>query len=65
MSYQIDMENVVIGRNNATNFGAWLLRLILKADFHNLELLRKGFPNAVRTVEHWRRESNIPDLPYD
>ena len=64
MSYRIDMDNIVKGRRE-DNFGSILLRLAMKADSHNLELIRKGFPNAVETVEHWRETSNILDLPYD
>jgi len=65
MSYQIDMDNIAKGRIKETNFSSILLRLVMKADSHNLELISKGFPNAVETVEHWRKTSKILDLPYD
>jgi hypothetical protein len=67
MSYQIDMINITKGRKEESNFGTLLLRLIMKADQHNLRLLQKGFPNAVETVEHWLASpiEEILDLPYD
>jgi len=42
-----------------------LLRLIFKADQHNKEQLRKGFPNAVKMVETYKDTGEILDLPYD
>ncbi len=65
MSYQEDIENMTTGKKDATNFGAILLRLILKADLHNLALLRKAFPNAVKVAEHWRETGKSLYLPYD
>ena len=35
-------------------FSAVLFRLILKADGHNTERLRLGFPEHVAAVEEWR-----------
>ena len=32
MTYKIDLENITIYKNDATNFGAELLRLVMKAD---------------------------------
>ena len=61
----LDLENVVYGNENATNFHALLFRLLLKADNHNLELLRKGFPNAVSMVERYKKSGLIWNLPYD
>ncbi len=67
MSYKIDLENITKFKDDPTNFGALLLRLVMKADWHNRELLKKGFPNAVKTVEMWRESptGEIPYLPYD
>ena len=67
MSYQVDMVNVLRRDKDASNFGFLLLKLVMKADLHNLALLRKAFPNAVRTIEEWRASGpeEIPDYPYD
>ena len=40
-------------------FGAQLLRLIEKADSHNRELLRKGFPDYVQAFEDWDRKTGV------
>jgi hypothetical protein len=65
LSYKIDLENITVYKDDATNFGSGLLRLVIKADLNNLALLRQSFPNAVKTVEEWRETGEIPDLPYD
>jgi hypothetical protein len=65
LSYKVDLENITTGSNDATNFGSGLLRLVMKADLFNMALLRRSFPNAVKTVEEWRETEEIPDLPYD
>ena len=67
MSYRYDLGNIIGGDNKADNFGTQLLRLIMKADSHNLSLLRKSFPNAVTMIERWRESMSgeILDLPYD
>ena len=67
MSYKIDMGNILHGDKEATNFGTLLLKLVMKADLHNLRLLKLAFPNAVKTIEGWRMSENgeIPDYPYD
>ena len=52
-----------IGDNN--NFGVLLLRLVAKADHHNLALLRSAFPNAVQVLEYWRATGDYLELPYD
>lgn len=65
MSLQIDMDIIVNGTNNQTNFTSQLLRLIFKADTLHKEKLRKSFPNAVQTVEHYRQKGEILDLPAD
>lgn len=65
MSLKIDLENIVKGPDDARNFTADLLRLILKADSANRQKLRQGFPNAVAVVDLWRNSSEIRDLPED
>ena len=66
MTLGIDLARVIAGDKEASNFGAMLCRLILKADEHNLSQLRKGFPNAVKLVEEWRVSGKIPaDKSYD
>ena len=66
MSLKVDLEFLVGSRReHQTNFSTRLFELILKADGINLELIRKGFPNAVKTVEIWRATGEIIDLPYD
>jgi len=65
MSLAIDMQLVDRGDKQATNFSAQLLRLIAKADRHNFELLRKGFPNAVKVFEHWQETGEYLNLEYD
>ena len=67
MGLQLDLHEIVEGGDRQTNFSTMLLKLIFKADQHNRELLRKGFPNAVKTVEMWRtgKTEEIPNLPYD
>ena len=68
MSLQFDLHELVEPSKwlpRQTNFATLLLQLILKADSHNKELLRKGFPNAVFTVEAWQETGIIKDLSYD
>lgn len=65
MSLQFDLHGIVDGGDKQTNFSTMLLRLIFKADQHNRELLRKGFPHAVMTVEEYQKTGIIKDLPYD
>ncbi|MDD5701383.1 MAG: hypothetical protein PHU23_04955 [Dehalococcoidales bacterium] len=65
MSYKVDLENITVYKNDATNFGSQLLRLVMKADLANKARLREAFPNAVKTVEVWHQTGEIPDLPYD
>lgn len=65
MSLQFDLHNIVDGAGKQTNFTTLLLKLILKADERNKELLRKGFPNAVLTVEEYRETGLIKDLKSD
>lgn len=65
MSLQFDLHDLVNGSGKQTNFSTMLLKLIFKADLRNLELLRKGFPNAVSMVEHYKKTGTILDLDYD
>ena len=65
MSLQYDLLDLVNGSGKQTNFTTQLLSLIMKADGHNKELLRKGFPNAVITVEEWQKTGIVKDLKYD
>jgi hypothetical protein len=62
MSLQIDLHEIVNGADKQTNFSTLLLKLIFKADEHNKELLRKGFPNAVLMVEQYQETGIIKDL---
>ena len=64
MSYKIDLD-IIHGSNSQTNFGTLLLKLCFKADRSNLEKLRLGFPNAVKTVDHYRQTGEVLDLDYD
>ncbi len=65
MSLQYDLHEIVEGSDRQTNFTTLLLKLIFKADSYNRELLRKGFPNAVLTVEEYQRTGIIKDLKSD
>ena len=58
MSLFIDMPNILKGEYR-DNFTSLLLRLIFKADRSNREKLRKGFPDEVRIVEHYRETGEI------
>jgi len=65
MSLKIDLDNIVNGRNDATNFSSQLMRVVLKADIVNKGKLHSVYPNLVRTIQHWRDTEEILDLPYD
>ncbi len=65
MTIEIDMQRVIRGDKEATNFSAQLLRLIAKADDHNRELLRQGFPNAVKVFEHYKKTGEFLFADYD
>jgi len=56
MLSQFDRENIgaILG-GHGDWFTAQLLRLVLKADGHNKELLRLGFPEEVGLVETWQK----------
>lgn len=64
MSLMFDLTGV-LGDNKATNFSAMLLRLAFKADPENRAKLAKGFPNAVKMVEAYKKGGVILDLDYD
>ncbi len=63
MSLRDDITHGVQAGN--TNFTCQLLRLFIKADNRNRELLAIGFPNANDVFEAWRTSLPVPDLPYD
>ena len=67
MTLKTDMDNVVNGKNDATNFGAQMIRIVLKADGINKNKLRTLYPNLVETVMRWQNtdDAEILDLPYD
>ena len=65
MSLNYDLNQIVNGGDKQTNFSTMLFKLIFKADQHNKELIRKGFPNAVKMVETWGKTGEILDLKYD
>jgi len=65
MSLAVDMALLQRDGERQTNFSTKLLVLIPKADLHNRELIRKGFPNAVKTVEYYLKTGEILDLEYD
>lgn len=65
MSLKLDLHYLINGNGKQTNFSTMLLELIFKADTHNLELLRKAYPNAVSMVESYRKTGTIQDLEYD
>ena len=65
MSLQYDLHDLINGSGKQTNFTTLLLKAIFKADNNNLELLRKGFPNAVKAVDYYTANSEIIDLEYD
>lgn len=65
MSIKIDLNCIVNGGTNQTNFTTQLLRLILRSDGANRYKISVMFPNAVETVLHWRETGEILDLPQD
>lgn len=62
MPLSYDLNEIVNGTDSQTNFSTLLLKLIFKADRSNQEKLRKGFPNAVGMVEHYKTTGEIKDL---
>lgn len=65
MTIKYDLDRIVNGNDNQTNFTTQLLKLIFKADLMNKAKLARGFPNAVRTVEHYKDTGEILDLEQD
>lgn len=65
MPLKIDLENIVEGGNDATNFSAQLMRIVFKADMRNKAKLAHEYPNLVRTVTEYQAAGEILDLPYD
>lgn len=65
MPLKIDLENIVEGDNDFTNFSTQLMRIVFKADVANKARLRKSFPNLVRTVQTFMDTGEKLDLPYD
>jgi hypothetical protein len=61
MSLAYDLHAIVNGVEKQTNFGTMLLHLIFKADEHNVEKIRKGFPEAVALVEHYQKTGEIKE----
>mgnify|MGYP001577744802 CR=1 FL=1 len=62
MTIRIDMEIMLNGSDNQTNFTTQLLKVIFKADSENKEKLRLGFPEAVRAVEHYKKTGEIIEV---
>jgi len=65
MPLKIDLENIVQGKNDATNFSAQLMRIVFKADPGNTAKLNLVYPNLVRTVRQFMVTGEVLDLPYD
>ena len=65
MSLKIDLENIVEGKNDATNFSTQLMRIVFKADNNNKAKLYTVYPNLVRTVAQYQLTGEKLDLPYD
>jgi len=53
-----DLLNI-LNSEDSTNFHSQLMRLFFKADIHNFALLRKGFPNTARLVEHYKKTGEV------
>jgi len=65
MPLKIDLENIVEGKNDFTNFSTQLMRIVFKADIINKAKLHTVFPNLVRTVQQYMDTGEKLDLPYD
>ena len=65
MPLKIDLENIVEGKNDATNFSAQLMRVVFKADVVNKAKLYTAYPNLVRTVQSFMESGVKLDMPYD
>ena len=53
---------VIADPERYSNFTAWLLRLIAKADPINREHLRRAFPEEVEAFEKWEAKPPEPEL---
>ena len=60
MTVEYDVHDLMFGQGKQTNFTTMLIKLILKADEHNVEKLRLGFPHEVEVVEKWQRTGEDP-----
>ncbi len=65
MSYKIDLENIVNGLHDASNFSSQLMRIVFTADRINIVKLGREYPNLVKTVVNYRNSGEILDLPDD
>ena len=65
MSIKIDLNCIVNGRDNQTNFTTQLLKLIMKADGLNRVKLAQTFPNAVAAVVLFQETGELRDFPTD
>ena len=52
LSNEKKFMDFIHGRSGS--FYTHLFKAIMVADSHNIEKLRKGFPECVSVVEHWR-----------
>lgn len=60
MSVAEDFLDVFYGKNEFTNFGAMLLRLIAKADSSNRYKLRALYPTETYLYEWWMNQTEQP-----
>lgn len=65
MPLNIDLDNIVNGKNDATNFSTQLMRIVFKADIRNKAKLAREYPNLVKMVTTYQTTGEILDLPYD
>lgn len=65
MPLKIDLDNIVNGKNDASNFSTQLMRIVFKADMRNRGKLAHEYPNLVRMVSKYQTTGEILDLPYD
>ena len=49
---------IYLDNPNANNFTALLYKLIAKADFKNIEKIRKGFPGEVKAFTKYMESAN-------
>jgi hypothetical protein len=45
-----------------SSFDAKLIQLIIKADKHNLDVLRQVYPTHVKAVEFWRKGTSTTSI---